>query len=147
MTEKRSEIFVGAVVLAVAIGFLIYLLQSTGFSVGGDRYNVTASFRSAEGISVGTEVRLAGVKVGSVSGVSLDAQTYRAITQISVDKGILIPDDSAVIVAAEGLLGGNFVEIIPGGSPFNIEEDGEIVDTQGSVSLINLLLKFVAGGE
>lgn len=147
MTEKRSEIFVGAVVLAVAVGFLIYLLQATGLGVGGDRYNVTASFRSAEGISVGTEVRLAGVKVGSVSAVSLDAQTYRAITEISVDKDVLIPDDSAVIVAAEGLLGGNFVEIIPGGSPFNVEEGGEIVDTQGSVSLINLLLKFVAGGE
>lgn len=147
MTEKRSEIFVGAVVLAVAVGFLIYLLQATGLGVGGDRYNLTASFRSAEGISVGTEVRLAGVKVGSVSAVSLDAQTYRAITEISVDKDVLIPDDSAVIVAAEGLLGGNFVEIIPGGSPFNVEEGGEIVDTQGSVSLINLLLKFVAGGE
>jgi len=147
MTEKRSEIFVGAVVLAVAIGFLIYLLQSTGFGVGGDRYNVTASFRSAEGISIGTEVRLAGVKVGTVSGVTLDPQTFRAITEISVDKNVLIPDDSAVIVAAEGLLGGNFVEIIPGGSPFNVEEGGEIVDTQGSVSLINLLLKFVAGGE
>lgn len=147
MTEKRSEIFVGAVVLAVAVGFLIYLLHATGLGVGGDRYNVTASFRSAEGISVGTEVRLAGVKVGSVSAVSLDAQTYRAITEISVDKDVLIPDDSAVIVAAEGLLGGNFVEIIPGGSPFNVEEGGEIVDTQGSVSLINLLLKFVAGGE
>ena len=147
MTEKRSEIFVGAVVLAVAIGFLIYLLHSTGFGVGGDRYKVTASFRSAEGISIGTEVRLAGVKVGTVSGVSLDPQTYRAITEISVDKDVLIPDDSAVIVAAEGLLGGNFVEIIPGGSPFNVEEGGEIVDTQGSVSLINLLLKFVAGGE
>ena len=147
MTEKRSEIFVGAVVLAVAVGFLIYLLQATGLGVGGDRYNVTASFRSAEGISVGTEVRLAGVKVGSVSAVSLDAQTFRAITEISVDKDVLIPDDSAVIVAAEGLLGGNFVEIIPGGSPFNVEEGGEIVDTQGSVSLINLLLKFVAGGE
>lgn len=147
MTEKRSEIFVGAVVLAVAVGFLIYLLQATGLGVGGDRYNVTASFRSAEGISVGTEVRLAGVKVGSVSAVSLDAQTYRAITEISVDMDVLIPDDSAMIVAAEGLLGGNFVEIIPGGSPFNVEEGGEIVDTQGSVSLINLLLKFVAGGE
>ncbi len=147
MTEKRSEIFVGAVVLAVAVGFLIYLLQSTGFGVGGDRYSITASFRSAEGISVGTEVRLAGVKVGSVSGVELDPQSYRALTKISVDKDVLIPDDSAVIVAAEGLLGGNFVEIIPGGSPFNIEQGGEIVDTQGSVSLINLLLKFVAGGE
>lgn len=147
MTEKRSEIFVGAIVLAVAVGFLVYLLQATGVGGGGDRYSLTASFRSAEGISVGTEVRLAGVRVGSVSNVSLDPQTYRAVTEISLQDDVLIPDDSAVIISAEGLLGGNFVEIIPGGSPFNVEEGGEIIDTQGSVSLINLLLKFVAGGE
>jgi phospholipid/cholesterol/gamma-HCH transport system substrate-binding protein len=147
MTEKKSEIFVGAVVLAVAVWFLVYLLQSTGFGVAGDRYNLTASFRSAEGISVGTEVHLAGVKVGSVSEVSLDPKTFRAVTEISLLQDILIPDDSAIIVASEGLLGGSFVEIIPGGSPFNLDAGGEIEDTQGSVSLINLLLKFVAGGE
>lgn len=147
MTEKKSEIFVGAVVLAVAVWFLVYLLQSTGFGVAGDRYSLTASFRSAEGVSVGTEVHLAGVKIGSVSDISLDPQTFRAVAEISLQDEILIPDDSAIIVASEGLLGGSFVEIIPGGSPFNLDAGGEIEDTQGSVSLINLLLKFVAGGE
>lgn len=147
MAEKRSEIFVGAVVLAVAAAFLVYLVQSTGFGVSGDRYSLSASFRSAEGVTVGTDVRLAGVKIGSVTDVTLDPQTFRAVTEISLAESIQIPDDSAVIVASEGLLGGSFVEIIPGGSPFNLEEGGEIIDTQSSVSLINVLLKFVAGGE
>lgn len=147
MSEKRSEIFVGAIVLAVAIGFLVYLLQSTSAGLGGDRYGLTASFRSAEGITVGSDVRLGGVKIGSVSSLALDLQTYRAITEITLNDQVLIPDDSAIIIASEGLLGGSFVEIIPGGSPFYLEEGGEIEDTQSSVSLVNLLLRFVAGGE
>lgn len=147
MTEKRSEIFVGAIVLAVAAAFLVYLISSTGLGVKGDRYSLSASFRSAEGVSAGTDVRLAGVKIGSVTEVSLDPTTFRAVTEISLAESVQIPDDSAVIVASEGLLGGSFIEIIPGGSPFNLEEGGEIIDTQSSVSLINLLLKFVAGGE
>jgi phospholipid/cholesterol/gamma-HCH transport system substrate-binding protein len=147
MTEKRSEIFVGAIVLAVAAAFLVYLISSTGLGVTGDRYSLSASFRSAEGVSAGTDVRLAGVKIGSVTEVSLDPTTFRAVTEISLAESVQIPDDSAVIVASEGLLGGSFIEIMPGGSPFNLEEGGEIIDTQSSVSLINLLLKFVAGGE
>ncbi len=66
---------------------------------------------------------------------------------MSVAKNIEIPDDSAIVISSEGLLGGNFVEIMPGGSPFNLEEDAEITDTQGAVSLISLLLKFVSGGD
>jgi len=66
---------------------------------------------------------------------------------VSVDKNIEIPDDSAILISSEGLLGGNFVEIMPGGSPFNLDENAEITDTQGAVSLISLLLKFVSGGE
>ncbi len=96
-------------------------------------------------MTVGTDVRLAGVKVGTVTGVTLNPETYRADTTLSVVSGVEIPDDSAVIVSQEGLLGGNFVEIMPGGSPFFYEEGDEILDTQGSVSLISLLLKFVAG--
>ena len=54
-----------------------------------------------------------------------------------------MPDDSGIIVASEGLLGGNFIEIVPGGSPINLEPGEEIIDTQGAVGLIELLTKFV----
>ena len=147
MTEKRSEILVGTAVLLVAVGFLVYLLQSTSIGGSGDRYPLTASFRSAEGVTIGTDVRLAGVKIGSVTGIRLDPQTYRARTQMSINSDVQVPDDSAIIVSSEGLLGGSFVEILPGGSPFFVEEGGEIEDTQSSVSLVNLLLKFVSGSE
>jgi len=145
MAENTTEVIVGGAVLALALGFVIYAAQATGLATGNQGYDLTASFRSADGISVGTDVRLAGVKVGSVTGLDLNADTYRADTVITLRNGILVPDDSAILVSSEGLLGGNFIEISPGGSPFYFDPGAEIEDTQGAVSLISLLLKFVAG--
>jgi len=147
MSHNTTEVLVGSAVLAAAIAFAVYAGQTTGFSQGRQGYELAASFRSLEGISVGTDVRLAGVKIGTVTGVDLNPETYRADTKFSVSKGIEIPDDSAVIVSSEGLLGGNFVEIVPGGSLFYFEPGDEVEDTQGAVSLISLLLKYVSGSE
>ncbi len=145
MANNKIEIFVGGVVLAGAIAFGVYASQVAGLSAGGQSYPLTASFRSLEGVGVGTDVRLAGVKVGTVTEVRLNPETYRADTVVAVDLATQIPDDSAIIISSEGLLGGNFVEIVPGGSPFFFETGDEITDTQGAVSLISLLLKFVSG--
>ncbi|MEC3860402.1 outer membrane lipid asymmetry maintenance protein MlaD [Mesobacterium sp. TK19101] len=145
MAENTTETLVGAAVLAVAIGFGAYTAQTAGLSLGSSGYELTASFRSLEGVSVGTDVRLAGVKVGTVTEMALNPQTFRADATVTIQDGIEIPDDSAIVVASEGLLGGNFVEISPGGSPFFFSPGDEILDTQGAVSLISLLLKFVSG--
>jgi len=145
MSHNTTEVLVGGVVLAGAIAFAIYAGQATGLSSGGGGYELNASFRSLEGVSVGTDVRLAGVKIGTVTGVELNPETYRADTRFSVSDGIEVPDDSAVVISSEGLLGGNFVEIMPGGSPFYFSPGDEMDDTQGAVSLISLLLKFVSG--
>ncbi|KEJ95702.1 phospholipid/cholesterol/gamma-HCH transport system substrate-binding protein [Pseudosulfitobacter pseudonitzschiae] len=146
MAENTTEVLVGGVVLAAAVAFGIYAAQAAGLRSGGDSYPLHASFRSLEGVSVGTDVRLAGVKVGTVSGVALNPETFRADTTVDVAKTIEIPDDSAIVISSEGLLGGNFVEIVPGGSPFFFEPGDQFTDTQGAVSLISLLLKFVGGG-
>jgi phospholipid/cholesterol/gamma-HCH transport system substrate-binding protein len=145
MSESKTEVAVGAGVLLIAAGFLFYAGQVTGFTSSSSGYPVTASFRSLEGVSVGTDVRLAGVKIGSVTSVTLNPETFRADTVLTVQEGIVLPDDTAVVIASEGLLGGNFVELMPGGSPFNLNPGDEIIDTQGAVSLISLLLKFVSG--
>lgn len=144
-THSTAEVLVGGVVLAAAIGFGVFATQATGLSQSSAGYELGASFRSLEGVTVGTDVRLAGVKIGTVTGVELNPESYRADTTFSVANGIEIPDDSAVIISSEGLLGGNFVEIMPGGSPFYFAAGDEIEDTQGAVSLISLLVKFVAG--
>lgn len=145
MAENRLEVAAGAAVMAVAIGFLVYAAQATGFSRETDTYPLRASFRSVEGIRVGSDVRLAGVKVGSVASLTLNPQTFYADAVVSIRRGIDLPDDSAIVITSEGLLGGYFVEILPGGSPFNLEPGAEIEDTQGSVSLTTLLMRFVGG--
>lgn len=147
MSENTTEVLVGAGVLAAAVAFVIYAGQISGFSGSASTYPLTASFRSLEGVSVGTDVRLAGVKVGTVSKVELNPETYRADTTVALQSDVEIPDDSAIVISSEGLLGGNFVEIMPGGSPFFYAAGDTIEDTQGAVSLVSLLLKFVSGSS
>ena len=147
MANQTTEVLVGGAVLAAAVGFFVYAAQVTGAGPSGATAGYSASFRSVEGISVGTDVRLGGVKVGTVTGLALNPTTFMADTQFTVDDKIRLPEDTAVLISSEGLLGGSFVELLPGGSPFDLEPGSEIEDTQSSVSLINLLLKFVAGGD
>ncbi len=144
MIENKAEILAGLSVIVAAVGFVVYAGQATGLSAtaqGG--YELTASFRSIEGVTVGTDVRLAGVKLGAVTKIDLDPDTYRADTKFSVKGNVKIPDDSSVIISSEGLLGGNFVEIKPGASLDYLAPGDAIEDTQGAVSLTSLLMKFV----
>lgn len=147
MAYERAEILAGAAVLALAAGFAVYAAQGSGLLRSPESYPLTASFRSIEGVSVGTDVRLAGVKVGTVTELALNPATFFADATISMRKDVLLPEDSAILVSSEGLLGGNFIEILPGGALDNLEPGAEIEDTQGAVSLITLLLKFVGGGD
>ena len=148
MKENKLEVIIVAVVIAVALGFVVFLYQSTGLSVSNSKhYELKADFRSADGIHVGTDVRLAGVKVGTVSDLSLNVETYRAEAELAIENAVDIPEDSALTVSSEGLLGGNFIEIIPGASYEYMQPGDEFLDTQGSVSLISLLLKFVSGSD
>ena len=110
-------------------------------------YPLKASFRSVDGIAVGSEVRLAGVAVGKITSLTLNPETYFADAVVQLDSTIILPDDSAILVSSEGLLGGNYIELLPGGSPVNLEPGDEIEDTQGSVSLVSLLMKFVSGSN
>ncbi len=148
MTQNVAEVVTGGAVLVAAAGFLFYASQFGGFGgSASDDAVYTASFRSAEGVGVGTDVRLAGVKVGSVTELDLDPGTFRADAAIAIDPEVVLPDDTAIVISSEGLLGGSFVELLPGGSPFNLDPGAEIVDTQSSVSIVQLLLRFVSGGD
>ena len=119
MAENTAEVLTGAAVLAAALGFLVYAGQGSNLAPAAGSYELKASFRSVEGITVGTDVRLAGVKVGTVTTLALNPQTFFADATISVKDDILLPDDSSILIASEGLLGGTFVELQPGGSPEN----------------------------
>jgi phospholipid/cholesterol/gamma-HCH transport system substrate-binding protein len=143
MSENRLEILAGALVLVAAGAFVAYAGQSSGLGSVSDSYPLKASFRSVQGISAGSDVKLAGVKVGKITSLTLNPDTYFADVVVDIDKRVQLPTDSAILISSEGLLGGNFVELVPGGLPDILAPGDEIEDTQGAVSLVQLLLKFV----
>jgi phospholipid/cholesterol/gamma-HCH transport system substrate-binding protein len=147
MSENRAELLAGAVVLAAAIGFMVWAGKGIGLGTTVSSYPLHASFRSVEGVVVGTDVRMAGVKVGTVTDVVLNPKTFFADTTISLRDDVILPDDSAILVSSEGLMGGSFIEIIPGGSLDNLAAGDEILDTQGAVSVISLMMKFAGGSS
>jgi phospholipid/cholesterol/gamma-HCH transport system substrate-binding protein len=145
MANSVAETVIGAVVLATAVGFVVYAGQTRGVQLGGASYPLSARFRSAEGISVGTDVRLAGIAVGSVTALVLDPETFEAQVTFTVQGNLAIPEDSDVKIASESLLGGSYVEITPGASEVTLAAGDPILNTQSSVSLLNLLMRFGTG--
>ncbi|MEE4121363.1 MAG: outer membrane lipid asymmetry maintenance protein MlaD [Paracoccaceae bacterium] len=148
MAESPAEVAVGALTLAVAGGFLAYAAQITGWAWGGPpTYPLSASFGSAEGVAPGTEVRLAGIRVGTVTGVALDTETFRADMTFAIDAGVGIPEDSSAEIASQGLLGGTFVEVVPGKSPFALDPGAEILDTRSAQDLLGLMADIMSAAS
>jgi phospholipid/cholesterol/gamma-HCH transport system substrate-binding protein len=137
-----AEVLTGAVVLVLAAGFLGYAVAHSGrTSVSG--YTLTAKFEHIDGMGVGADVRLAGVKIGSVEGASIDPKSFDAVVTFSVRDDIKLPKDSAAIITSESLLGGKYLSLQPGGDEAVLQPGQAITITQGSVSLEELLGKFI----
>jgi phospholipid/cholesterol/gamma-HCH transport system substrate-binding protein len=149
LKEQLGETIVGALVAAVAIGFLVFALnRADALQAGGAGfYDVTARFQRVDGLASGADVRLSGVKIGSVKSVGLDKQSYLAALTLSIDSDVKIPDDSTVRIATDGLLGGAHVAIEPGGSADMVASGGEILNTQSAVDLITLVTQAMAQGQ
>ncbi len=137
-----AETVAGAVVLAVALGFLAYAILHSGRSVTSG-YPLTASFDHIDGLNVGGDVRIAGVKVGSVTSERIDPKTFQAIVTLSVRDGIELPTDTAAEITSESLLGGKYINLSPGGADADLKPGQAITITQSSVSLEQLLGKFI----
>lgn len=138
MRRNMIETVLGAVVLVVAGFFLIFAYKSADLrKVEG--YTVTAAFSSIAGLSAGSDVRISGVKVGTVTSLTLDRTTYQALVHMSIDPGIKLPKDTSALVASESLLGGKFLAVEPGGDDQMIAEGGRIEYTQSSPGLEQLL--------
>lgn len=147
MQRNVIETATGAIVLAVAAVFALYASQHSQVGLdSSDGYPLHASFTNATGISTGSDVRIGGVKVGVVSDIMLDKNTYEAVATFLLKRDIQVPSDSSAAVASAGLLGDKFVDITPGGSEEMLQKDGKITYTQSSVSLEQLIGKFMFGG-
>ena len=117
-------------------------LKSDEISNLGEVTEYSASFDDVSGISVGSDIKLAGVTIGRVKELKLDSFNYTAEMVLEINSKIKLPSDSEIIITSESLLGGSFVSISPGGSDTFMQENEKFSYTQSSLSLNNLLQKF-----
>jgi phospholipid/cholesterol/gamma-HCH transport system substrate-binding protein len=137
-----AEVLTGALVLVVAVGFLAFAVAHSGRTAGSG-YPLRAQFDHIDGLNVGGDVRIAGVKVGTVSDEQLDPKTFSALVTLTVRDGIELPKDTGAAIISESLLGGKYISLSPGGDDTNLKPGQMIAATQSSVSLEELLGKFI----
>lgn len=142
MQRNAIETVMGAVVIGVAAMVLFFAYEGSGMQDKGG-YDIHAKFDNITGINIGSDVRVGGIKVGIVSGLGLDNETYQAIATLKVHDETKIPKDSTAAIASSGLLGDKFVQIVPGGDEAMVAAGGEITYTQSSVSLEELIGKLM----
>lgn len=146
MAGSAAETLIGAAVLVAAGGFLVYAANTADVSVGsGGGYELVAKFRKAEGVQAGGDIRIAGVKVGTVSAMALDPKSYQAVVTMTFRQGIEIPEDSSAKITSASLLGDNFIAIEPGASDFMLEDGDAFEFTQSSVNLLDMAGKLIHG--
>ena len=142
MRYSLIEILMGAIVLTIAIGFLSLGMQSINSNqkVG---YDITLIFGSSSGLKNGDNVKISGINVGKIISLDLNLEDYNAKVDIKLNQNIKIPDDSSARITSASLLGGNFIEIIPGVSDKYMLPNDIIYDTSDSVSFTDMLGKII----
>ncbi len=151
MRRNVIETVMGGVVLIVAAMFVGIAFQS-GTVTAPAGYQVFAEFDDASGLGPGSEVRMSGVKIGTVHGLELDSDTYFAVVTLNISDSVKLPRDTSARIIADGLLGSNFIALEPGGDEEMIPPGDPITFTQGSINVVDLLGRFIfsaaeAGGE
>lgn len=142
MKRNVIETVLGAVVLIVAGFFLVFAYDSANLRpVAG--YTLTARFNAVDGLTEGSDVRVGGIKVGSVVSESIDQTEYRAVITMTIKPDIRLPDDTVAAVTSEGLLGGKYIRLEPGASKIKLADGGEITRTKDIVSLEEMLGKVI----
>ena len=145
MANNAIETVMGAVVLVVAGSFLYFAYNNSNVKKI-DGYAVSASFSNISGIAPGSDVRIGGIKIGVVEKLALDPASYQALATLRIRNDVKLPKDSTAAVRSTGLIGDKFLAVDPGGDDANIADGGKISYTQPSVSIEELIGKFVFSG-
>ena len=139
MKNSTVETLIGAAVVIIAAVFLLFAYQTSGKGSATGGYRLSAEFDNAEGVNVGTDVRAAGVKIGSVIGFTLNPDNFQAKVLMQVDPKVKLTEDATAKVSAEGLLGSKFVSLEQGGADTMLADGGVISNTQGAVDVWSLI--------
>ena len=150
MRESLFETLVGLAVIAVAGFFLVFSLSQQSGAATGDSYMLAAKFGRADGVGPGTDVRVAGVKVGQVTSVDYDPKAVKAVVKMSLRKDIVLPVDSTAQIQSDSLLGGSYIYVLVGGDPdetLPVDGTGVFDYTRGTVDIMSLLLEAVGNAS
>ena len=143
--NRWGETILGAIVVIVAVGFFAFASAQAGQNGNRAGYDLSALFNRVDGITVGSDVRVSGVKVGVVKAIALDTDSFQARLTFTIDNTIKLNDQSTARIQSDGLLGGAYVSIEPGGvTP--LPAGGMIENTQGTVDLLSLFATMAGGG-
>ena len=130
MQNNTVETLIGAVVIAVAVLFVLFAYRSVG-ATGVSGYELIAKMNRVDGIAVGTDVKMSGIKIGTIKSMTLDAN-YLVTVRMDIHSDIKVPDDSSLVVTSSGLLNSSYMSISPGGSDKMLPPGGQIAhDTHG----------------
>jgi len=138
-----TEVLTGAMVLVAAGVFLVYAIMLGGRGPQTGSIALTAQFDRVDGLNQGADVKIGGVKIGSVTELRIDPRTFQAVVTFRIRPDLSLPTDSSAEITSEGLLGGKYLSIVPGGADRLLADGGRITETQGSVSLESLLGRFI----
>ncbi|MEI6827851.1 MAG: outer membrane lipid asymmetry maintenance protein MlaD [Desulfuromonadales bacterium] len=147
MNMIKLEVMVGTFMLVgiLCLGYVSIKLGKMEFG-GGDFYAVTASFDSVSGLKPGARVEVAGVEVGKVDRIVLDAKSGdRALTYLKIKNGVNITDDVIASVRTSGIIGDKFIKLRPGGSEKMLKNNGKIRETESAIDIEELVSKFIHG--
>ena len=142
MHRNTLETVMGAIVLLAAAGFVTLAYEAADVK-GSGGYEIAAEFGSTGGLLVGDDVRISGIKVGQITAQQLDPITYIAKVSMAIEPTIKIPSDSSARITAASLLGGNYLELMPGAATDTLGAGAVIYDTRDPVNLSDLLGKAV----
>lgn len=139
------ETLMGAVVIFVALAFIMISYKSGNIAPVGNSYKITSKFREVGSIAIGSDVRVGGIKVGNISNQYLDPKTYMAVLEFSINDSVKLPRDTTAAIVGDGLLGGKYVALQPGGDEALLSPGDEIKYTQDAVNIEQLIGKFAFG--
>ncbi len=141
------ETLIGTLVLIVAATFSWYVYTTTDIGRGHGGYVIKAVFDDASGVNIGTDVRLAGLKIGSVVAHRLDQETYQAIIEMSIDASVKLPQDTSAKITTDGLLGDKYIALEPGGAEEMLKPGDVLEHTQSSIDLWALVNEYIFKDE
>ncbi len=147
MKSSLLDTVVGAVVIAIAAAFFAYVYTSTDLGRGRGGYHIKAAFDSVDGISIGSDIRLAGIKVGTVADETLDQENYQAILTMAIDSHVKLPEDTSAKITSDGLLGEKYIALEPGGAEEMLKEGDFLGSTQSALDIWALVNKYIFEGR